>query len=51
MNYNDNNYTYTIKWSQPYTGWDNFYDRAIEQQLMTSNFAEARAVIERIMAL
>lgn len=51
-------YLYTIKWTQPYTGYTPFqqglwdtYEAVIERKLDRGEFKEANQELERIMQL
>jgi hypothetical protein len=45
------NYNYKITWVQPYHGWLEWQLQEIEKQLSYGNFAEAKLVIAKVMAL
>ena len=45
------NYHYKITWVQPYYGWIAWQEQVIEQKLLQGDFAEAKLVIAKVMAL
>ena len=44
------NLLYTVKWTQPYYGWQEWRLQEIEKQLLENNFPEAKSVIAKAMA-
>ncbi len=44
------NRLYTVKWTQPYYGWQEWRLQEIEKQLSHSDFSEAKLVIAKAMA-
>ena len=44
------NRLYTVKWTQPYYGWQEWRLQEIEKQLLNSDFSEANLVIAKAMA-
>lgn len=45
------NLLYTVKWTQPYYGWQEWRLQEIEKQLLKNEFTEAKSVIEKVMSL
>ncbi len=45
------NLLYTIKWTQPYYGWQEWRLQEIEKQLLQNDFSEAKSVIAKVMGL
>ena len=44
------NLLYTVKWTQPYYGWQEWRLQEIEKQLLNNEFTEAKLVIAKAMA-
>jgi hypothetical protein len=44
------NRLYTVKWTQPYYGWQEWRLQEIEKQLLENDFPEAKSVIAKAMA-
>ena len=44
------NLLYTVKWTQPYYGWQEWRLQEIEKQLLENDFPEAKSVIAKAMA-
>ena len=45
------NLLYTVKWTQPYYGWQEWRLQEIEKQLLQNDFSEAKSVIAKVMGL
>ena len=45
------NLLYTIKWTQPYYGWQEWRLQEIEKQLLQNDFSEAKSVIAKVIGL
>jgi hypothetical protein len=47
----ENKQSYTVKWTQPYTGWVELQETTAEILLENSNWAESAQLIKHIMDL